>query len=359
MKFLALLAIVSCAMASNDGATDSEKTVVDYSHAGEDWEGDCASGKEQSPINIASRDVIENEDLPPLELKLTPIKGYAMQTHEFHTAEVKWPQKTDGFYFTPGGSEGGGTLVSTATPGNDTAEEEEPDVSASEGPAQEGEGEETIEADEFATEAVDPVEVDGQEETTEMEIVSEADGDETRNYLPLLQFHFHAPSEHTFNGVHYPLEMHMVFMNATTGQVRVVGVMFQYYDDDEENPFIQKVIDGFPTDTNMEIDVDAELDLNKEVLNDIQNAGYITYSGSFTTPPCTEGVKFYLMRGTQPISVQQATEFSILEQEVMHGGRSRGGNNRPPQPINDREIVMSQDLSQRDPHYLIFPCMDA
>jgi len=349
MKFLALLAIVSCAMASNDGATDSEKTVVDYSHAGYDWEGDCATGMEQSPINIASKMVIENEDLPPLELKLTPIKGYAMQTHEFHTAEVKWPQKTDGFYFK---TDGGGTLVSTAS---DAPEGTEEDPAAD--PEADSEEEDDVTA--FSKDGEEPLAVDSEGDTVEMEIVSEAAGPETRNYLPLLQFHFHAPSEHTFNGVHYPLEMHMVFMNATTGQVRVVGVMFQYDDDDEENPFIQKVIDGFPTDTNMEIDVDAELDLNKEVLNDIQNAGYITYSGSFTTPPCTEGVKFYLMRGTQPISVQQATEFSILEQEVMHGGRSRGGNNRPPQPINDREIVMSQDLSQRDPHYLIFPCMDA
>jgi hypothetical protein len=40
------------------------------------------------------------------------------------------------------------------------------------------------------------------------------------NFMPLSQFHFHSPSEHTIGGVHYPLEMHMVhkrYINATTG----------------------------------------------------------------------------------------------------------------------------------------------
>jgi hypothetical protein len=67
-------------------------------------------------------------------------------------------------------------------------------------------------------------------------------------FLPLNQFHFHSPSEHTFNGMHYPLEMHMVhklFFNATTGvpvpatatggqptgtnmTAAVIGIMFAY-----------------------------------------------------------------------------------------------------------------------------------
>ncbi len=67
--------------------------------------------------------------------------------------------------------------------------------------------------------------------------------------LPLNQFHFHSPSEHTINGAHYPLEMHMVhklFWNTTTNttipasqcgtgatqcalkSAAVIGIMFAY-----------------------------------------------------------------------------------------------------------------------------------
>ena len=63
--------------------------------------------------------------------------------------------------------------------------------------------------------------------------------------VPLNQFHFHSPSEHTINGVHYPLEMHMVhklFQASSTNttivpsnapspalaKAAVIGIMFAY-----------------------------------------------------------------------------------------------------------------------------------
>jgi len=52
--------------------------------------------------------------------------------------------------------------------------------------------------------------------------------DETRTkkaYTPL-QFHLHAPSEHTFNGKHYDLELHIVHKNADASTLSVIGVFF-------------------------------------------------------------------------------------------------------------------------------------
>ncbi len=42
----------------------------------------------------------------------------------------------------------------------------------------------------------------------------------------LLQYHFHSPSEHTINGKHAPMEMHLVHMNGQK-QLAVIGVMIQ------------------------------------------------------------------------------------------------------------------------------------
>jgi carbonic anhydrase len=42
----------------------------------------------------------------------------------------------------------------------------------------------------------------------------------------LKQFHFHTPSEHTINGMHYPMEMHLVHVS-DSGELAVFGVFFE------------------------------------------------------------------------------------------------------------------------------------
>ena len=111
------------------------------------------------------------------------------------------------------------------------------------------------------------------------------------------QLHFHAPSEHVVDGKHYPLEMHIVHMHEEFEESRfsVIGVMFEV--GDEENEYIKSL--EFPNATregNPLTDVNlgsflAGLDMSK----------YWHYNGSFTTPPCTEGVKWWVLE--KPVTI--------------------------------------------------------
>src|SRR5262245_30192106 len=58
-------------------------------------------------------------------------------------------------------------------------------------------------------------------------------------HFTLAQFHFHASSEHTLDGKHFPLEGHFVF-KAQDGRLAVVGVM---YDIGAANPQVQAILD--------------------------------------------------------------------------------------------------------------------
>jgi carbonic anhydrase len=57
--------------------------------------------------------------------------------------------------------------------------------------------------------------------------------------------------------------------------------------------------------------------------------GYYTFSGSLTTPPCTEGVTWYVLKTPSSLSPQQLVSFAKLYP----------ANNRPIQPTYQREIL--------------------
>ncbi|WP_025668186.1 carbonic anhydrase family protein, partial [Aquimarina megaterium] len=59
----------------------------------------------------------------------------------------------------------------------------------------------------------------------------------------LLQFHFHTGSEHTVNGNRYPMEMHLVHRNSTTGLLAVVGIFFT---EGSENEVLSQFMDNLP-----------------------------------------------------------------------------------------------------------------
>ncbi|MEM7115472.1 MAG: carbonic anhydrase family protein [Chloroflexota bacterium] len=139
----------------------------------------------------------------------------------------------------------------------------------------------------------------------------------------LVQFHFHAPSEHTINGKSYPVEMHLVHANAN-GSLAVVGVMI---DEGAANDTLSAIWNHLPTEagdpfTVTEVDVDAINLLPK-------NRTTFRYNGSLTTPPCSEQVKWNVM--TTPITMT-ADQITAFEEAVVHQ------NNRPLQPLNDRTV---------------------
>ena len=142
----------------------------------------------------------------------------------------------------------------------------------------------------------------------------------------LLQFHFHGPSENTINGEAYPLEAHLVHQ-AEDGQLAVIGVMFK---EGKKNSLIQKIWDNIPNKTGHEIQF-IGLNVNAGDLLPSDKT-YYHFSGSLTTPPCSEGVSWNVMTDPIELSSQQIARFASFYKM----------NARPVQPLNGRVIRVSK-----------------
>lgn len=140
----------------------------------------------------------------------------------------------------------------------------------------------------------------------------------------LKQFHFHCPSEHQVDGKSFPMEVHFVHQN-DSGKFAVVGVFVK---EGNENENFQKVIDHFPSqkgESNHLKDIHLALKFHLPEKNEAYH-----YSGSLTTPPCSEQVEWLIFR--HPV------EASKKQLEAFHA--KIGNNNRPVQPLNDRQITV-------------------
>lgn len=146
------------------------------------------------------------------------------------------------------------------------------------------------------------------------------DGEE----FELLQLHFHSTSEHLINGVSYPMEVHLVHQNEA-GHLAVIGVMFEI---GEENAFVDSIWSQLgDAEVGEVLDVeDVEIDANGLLPNTLE---YYRYNGSLTTPPCSEGVRWMVMKDGLEISAEQVEAFTALF----------GENNRPVLPVNARVIL--------------------
>ncbi len=138
----------------------------------------------------------------------------------------------------------------------------------------------------------------------------------------LAQFHYHVPSEHEVNGELFAAELHIVHKNADGG-FAVVGLLLQ---EGAENPAFDPFINNLPAEKS---DVkDAGVKINAAgLLPSVQTT--FRYSGSLTTPPCSEGVNWLVMTAPVELSSNQLSKLKSLFE----------GNNRPVQPLNDRPLV--------------------
>ncbi|NUE66467.1 carbonic anhydrase [Snodgrassella sp. ESL0253] len=138
----------------------------------------------------------------------------------------------------------------------------------------------------------------------------------------LVQFHAHEPAEHTINGVRYPLELHFVHQAADHSNL-VVTVFVQ---EGQENSYFEKlsVFKQLAQNGNENTDIL----FNPEQLYP-HNRSYYRYTGSLTTPPCSEPVTWILFR--QPITLSKAEIEDISHYLAKN-------NNRPIQPLNNRII---------------------
>lgn len=146
------------------------------------------------------------------------------------------------------------------------------------------------------------------------------------NSYELVQFHFHRPSEERVNGRTFDMVAHLVH-KAEDGRLAVVAVLLEQ---GKEHPLIQTVWNNLPLEKNDYV-TPPDLVIDPAQLLP-QERGYYTYMGSLTTPPCTEGVLWLVMKQPQQISPEQLSIFSRLYRN----------NVRPIQPQFSRMIKESR-----------------
>ncbi len=138
----------------------------------------------------------------------------------------------------------------------------------------------------------------------------------------LLQFHYHALSEHKIDGKHYPIEVHFVHKHNDT-DFAVLGIMFI---EGKENTLFTNYLINFPTSKE-----NFKSDTTIELLNLFpKNKSYFNYSGSLTTPPCSEVVNWYVLKNPVEASKEQIETFSKI----------LANNFRPIQPLNYRKVEL-------------------
>jgi len=136
----------------------------------------------------------------------------------------------------------------------------------------------------------------------------------------LLQYHFHRPSEEHINGKPSAMVIHFVHKN-DSGELAVLGVLLQ---EGNENPGIKTLWSYAPPKEGPEVTPDNVAFNPSNLLP--REMEFFHYDGSLTTPPCTEKVKFYILKSQVNISKEQITQFPFKM------------NARPVQPLNERKI---------------------
>ena len=143
----------------------------------------------------------------------------------------------------------------------------------------------------------------------------------------LAQFHFHAPSEHTVDGASYPMEAHLVHVDAAGKPSVVVGVFIKA---GKENAALAKAFQSLPArQGEQRAPAGATIDAHALLPAD---QTYFTYAGSLTTPPCTEGITWYVLKAPIEMSPAQIRAFTALE-HLAH-------TNRPIQSLRGRVVLV-------------------
>jgi carbonic anhydrase len=137
----------------------------------------------------------------------------------------------------------------------------------------------------------------------------------------LVQFHFHAPSEHTVAGQRYPMELHLVHRSAA-GALAVIGVLISR---GAASGTLSELFARLPAHVGQRRGLTARV--NAGELVPAPRRAY-RYEGSLTTPPCTEGVHWIVL--TRPLQLSR-TQIASFTKLYPH-------DNRPLQPRNGRSL---------------------
>lgn len=142
----------------------------------------------------------------------------------------------------------------------------------------------------------------------------------------LVQFHFHKPSEEKINGKVFEMVAHLVHQSKS-GKLAVVAVLM---DAGKEQPLIRTLWTHLPLEKNTPVTrADVHIDPARILP---ANRGYYTFLGSLTTPPCSEGVLWLVLKNPVQVSKEQLAGFATVYRS----------NVRPVQPVNGRVIKESR-----------------
>ncbi len=142
----------------------------------------------------------------------------------------------------------------------------------------------------------------------------------------LKQFHFHRPSEEKIDGKGFEMAVHLVHADQQ-GNLAVVAVLIQK---GEDNPLVHEVWNDFPKEKDKEEHFNnIQIDVSRLLPSD---RGYYTFDGSLTTPPCSEGVTWYVLEQPVTVTAAEIDQFSKLYRD----------NARPTQPLYDRVVLESK-----------------
>ncbi|MDR2503542.1 MAG: carbonic anhydrase family protein [Deltaproteobacteria bacterium] len=144
-----------------------------------------------------------------------------------------------------------------------------------------------------------------------------------KSSFSLIQAHFHTPSENRLNGRSFPLEAHFVHQDKD-GYLAVMAVFFE---EGKFNTGLESLWRYMPLTVNETVALPSGFDPNVILPPD---RGYIYFNGSLTTPPCSEGVRWYVLRSPVAVDKSQIAAFA---------GTMGHPNNRPLQPVNARPVL--------------------
>eukprot|EP01060_Flectonema_neradi_P019178 TRINITY_DN2618_c4_g1_i1.p1 TRINITY_DN2618_c4_g1~~TRINITY_DN2618_c4_g1_i1.p1 ORF type:complete len:3038 (+),score=551.49 TRINITY_DN2618_c4_g1_i1:62-9115(+) len=204
-----------------------------------------------------------------------------------------------------------------------------------------------------------------------------------RKRFDLHNLHFHSPSEHSVNNRLYDMELHIV-NKASPTQDSDAAAAFSKYDNvvvtflfevvpNYQNPWLENFwsqlqkppiplsklygeqYSGFHSrrsDLVTPMSFVNIMDIFPSTLDPTKGTEFFTYDGSFTEPPCTEGVKWYVYTQPVPIGSDQLDKYreSMNMTSELSEAAKRGfypktcttfGNNRPTQPLYERVVKMS------------------
>jgi carbonic anhydrase len=140
----------------------------------------------------------------------------------------------------------------------------------------------------------------------------------------LLQFHFHSPSEHAIENKFWDAELHLVHQN-NSGDLAVIAVLLKEEDTDSPTDAFDKISESLPASQGNKIRTGKTI--NAQNLLPRQKTTY-RYSGSLTTPPCSESVTWLVM--SEPVSLPTA-QMAQYKKLLNH-------NNRPLQLREKRTV---------------------